>query len=100
MTRVAERIVVLDGSVPFDAEIVGGKGASVARMRSLGLPVPPAFVLPVDECRRYHAGGRRLDEEALAERARGSRRARERNSAAASGIGPRRSSSPSARVPR
>ena len=63
MTRVAERIVVLDGSAAFDVEIVGGKGASVARMRSLGLPVPPAFVLPVDECRRYHAAGRRLDEE-------------------------------------
>jgi pyruvate,orthophosphate dikinase len=62
VTRVAGRIVVLDGSVPYGAEIVGGKGASVARMRSLGLPVPPAFVLPVDECRRYHAGGRRLDE--------------------------------------
>jgi pyruvate,orthophosphate dikinase len=62
VTRVAERIVVLDGSAAYDAEIVGGKGASVARMRSLGLPVPPAFVLPVDECRRYHAAERRLDE--------------------------------------
>ena len=32
-------------------------------MRSLGLPVPPAFVLPVEECRRYHAGDRRLDDD-------------------------------------
>jgi pyruvate, orthophosphate dikinase len=62
VTRVAERILVLDGSVPYDAEVVGGKGASIARMRSLGLPVPPAFVLPVDECRRYHAEDRRLDD--------------------------------------
>jgi pyruvate, orthophosphate dikinase len=62
MSRLAERILVLDGSVPYDSELVGGKGASIARMRSLGLPVPPAFVLPVDECRRYHADDRRLDE--------------------------------------
>jgi pyruvate,orthophosphate dikinase len=53
---------MLDGSVSYDNDVVGGKGASVARMRSLELPVPPAFVLPVDECRRYHAAGRRLDD--------------------------------------
>src|SRR5712691_2178480 len=62
MTRVLERVLILDGSVAYDNDVVGGKGASVARMRSLELPVPPAFVLPVDECRRYHAAGRRLDD--------------------------------------
>jgi pyruvate,orthophosphate dikinase len=62
MTRVLERVLLLDGSVPYDNDVVGGKGASIARMRSLDLPVPPAFVLPVDECRRYHAAGRRLDD--------------------------------------
>jgi pyruvate, orthophosphate dikinase len=62
VNRVLERILVLDGSVPYDGEIVGGKGASIARMRSLGLSVPPAFVLPVDECRRYHAADRSLDD--------------------------------------
>jgi len=62
VNRVLERILVLDGSVPYDGEIVGGKGASIARMRSLGLSVPPAFVLPVDECRRYHAADKSLDD--------------------------------------
>ena len=62
MTRVLERVLILDGSVDYDKDVVGGKGASVARMRSLELPVPPAFVLPVDECRRYHRAGRRLDD--------------------------------------
>jgi pyruvate,orthophosphate dikinase len=62
MTRVLERILILDGSAAHESDVVGGKGASIARMRSLGLPVPPAFVLPVDECRRYHAAGRRLDD--------------------------------------
>src|SRR5882672_9486837 len=62
MNHVLERVLMLDGSVSYDRDVVGGKGASVARMRSLELPVPPAFVLPVDECRRYHAAGRRLDD--------------------------------------
>ena len=32
------------------AEIVGGKAANLARMAGLGLPVPPAFVLPISLC--------------------------------------------------
>ena len=28
----------------------------------LGLPVPPAFVIPIEECRRFHAGDGRLDD--------------------------------------
>ncbi len=29
---------------------VGSKAANLARMAALGLPVPPAFVLPIDAC--------------------------------------------------
>ncbi len=32
------------------AEIIGSKAANLARMAALGLPVPPAFVLPVELC--------------------------------------------------
>lgn len=32
------------------ADLVGAKAANLARMAALGLPVPPAFVLPVDLC--------------------------------------------------
>ena len=47
VTTVSERIVVLDGSASVAGrEVVGNKGASIARMRALGLPVPPAFVPP------------------------------------------------------
>jgi pyruvate,orthophosphate dikinase len=38
------------------AEIVGSKAANLARMASLGLPVPPAFVLPVELCAAIVAG--------------------------------------------
>ena len=40
-----------DGSTkPHSAETVGAKAANLARMAALGLPVPPAFVLPVELC--------------------------------------------------
>jgi pyruvate,orthophosphate dikinase len=62
MSKLSERILVLDGTTAYDKDVVGGKGSSIARMRALGLPVPPAFVIPVDECRRYHAGDGTLDD--------------------------------------
>jgi len=34
----------------YSAEVVGGKAANLARMAALGLPVPPAFVLPISLC--------------------------------------------------
>jgi pyruvate, orthophosphate dikinase len=34
----------------YPADMVGGKAANLARMAALGLPVPPAFVLPISLC--------------------------------------------------
>ena len=34
----------------YPADLVGGKAANLARMAALGLPVPPAFVLPISLC--------------------------------------------------
>ena len=62
MTRVSDRVFVLDGEDTHGPEVVGGKGASIARMLSLRLTVPPAFVLPIEECRRYRAAGGSLDD--------------------------------------
>ncbi len=64
MTAVADRVVVLDGSTVPDREVVGNKGRSIAWMLSLGLPVPPALCLPIEECRRFHAAGGELEAEA------------------------------------
>jgi pyruvate,orthophosphate dikinase len=64
LTAVADRVVVLDGSTVPDREVVGNKGRSIAWMLSLGLPVPPALCLPIEECRRFHAAGGELEDEA------------------------------------
>lgn len=48
-------------------ELIGGKAFSVNLMLSLGLPVPPAFVLGTDECARYYASGGRLADDVRAE---------------------------------
>jgi pyruvate,orthophosphate dikinase len=38
------------------AEVIGAKAANLARMAALGLPVPPAFVLPIELCGSIAAG--------------------------------------------
>jgi pyruvate, orthophosphate dikinase len=50
-------ILGLDGSELPPREQIGGKAWSVARMQSLGLPVPPAFVITTDACRAYLDAG-------------------------------------------
>jgi pyruvate,orthophosphate dikinase len=60
---VTERVIALDASAPADRELIGNKGRSIVRMTGLGLPVPPAFALPIDECRRFHAAGERIEDE-------------------------------------
>ncbi|MFF4596459.1 pyruvate, phosphate dikinase [Amycolatopsis sp. NPDC001319] len=52
-----ETVLPLDGTRPLGRDLVGGKAYSLNRMRSLGLPVPPAFAITVDVCTAYHAGG-------------------------------------------
>ena len=62
-TATADRVVPLDGSVALGQDVLGGKAWGIVRMRRLGLPVPPAFALPVTECHRYHSAGRRLEDD-------------------------------------
>ena len=47
----------LDGQILPDRTLVGGKAWSIARMLSLGLTVPPAFVVSTSACTAYQAGG-------------------------------------------
>jgi pyruvate, orthophosphate dikinase len=38
-------------------DLLGGKGANLAEMTNLGLPVPPGFIVSTDACRHYLAEG-------------------------------------------
>ena len=41
-------------------DLLGGKGAGLAEMSRLGLPVPPGFTITTEACRKYYALGRKL----------------------------------------
>ena len=40
-----------------DKVVLGGKGANLAEMAGIGLPVPPGFTITTEECVKYLAGG-------------------------------------------
>ncbi|MBO6719032.1 MAG: pyruvate, phosphate dikinase [Rhizobiaceae bacterium] len=50
-----------DGSAA-DRDLLGGKGANLAEMCSLGMPVPPGFTISTEVCAAYYANGRKLPE--------------------------------------
>lgn len=37
--------------------LLGGKGANLAEMTSIGLPVPPGFTISTEVCTYYYANG-------------------------------------------
>ena len=40
--------------------LLGGKGANLAEMASLGLPVPQGFTISTEACTRYYEDGRKI----------------------------------------
>ena len=40
-----------------DKDLLGGKGANLAEMTSLGLPVPPGFTITTEACRAFRTIG-------------------------------------------
>ncbi len=51
-----------ESGAPIDESLLGGKGASLAEMSRIGLPVPPGFTITTQACRAYLSGARRLPE--------------------------------------
>ncbi len=43
-----------------DRKLLGGKGAGLAEMTKLGIPVPPGFTITTEVCRLFYKGGERL----------------------------------------
>jgi len=48
-------------------ELLGGKGANLAEMTNLGLPVPQGFTISTEACTKYYEDGRRINDEIRAQ---------------------------------
>ncbi|MBQ6802939.1 MAG: hypothetical protein IJP05_07720, partial [Oscillospiraceae bacterium] len=48
-------------------ELLGGKGANLAEMTNLGMPVPQGFTVTTEACTQYYEDGRQINEEIQAE---------------------------------
>ena len=48
-------------------QLLGGKGANLAEMTGLGLPVPPGFTISTEACNNYYENDKTLDEEITAQ---------------------------------
>ena len=46
-------------------ELLGGKGANLAEMTNIGLPVPQGFTITTEACTQYYEDGREINEEIL-----------------------------------
>ena len=71
-TATAEKLVYSfgDGVAEGKADmknLLGGKGANLAEMCSLGLPVPPGFTITTEVCVAYYANHKKLSEQLAAQ---------------------------------
>ena len=48
-------------------ELLGGKGANLAEMTNIGLPVPQGFTITTEACTQYYEDGRQINPEIMAE---------------------------------
>jgi pyruvate,orthophosphate dikinase len=46
-------------------ELLGGKGANLAEMTNLGLPVPQGFTISTEACTQYYEDGRQINDEIM-----------------------------------
>ncbi len=50
------------GDMTMMKNILGGKGAGLAEMTAVGMPVPQGFTITTDACTQYYADGRQINE--------------------------------------
>ena len=48
-------------------ELLGGKGANLAEMTNIGLPVPQGFIITTEACTQYYEDGRKISDEIMAQ---------------------------------
>ena len=59
--------------------LLGGKGANLAEMTSIGLPVPQGFTITTEACTQYYEDGRRINDKIMAQVMEGIRKMEEMN---------------------
>ncbi|MBO5034024.1 MAG: hypothetical protein J6C43_00245, partial [Oscillospiraceae bacterium] len=48
-------------------ELLGGKGANLAEMTNIGMPVPQGFTITTEACTQYYEDGQKINDEIMAE---------------------------------
>ncbi len=56
-TSLMERVMLFQEALGRDKFLLGGKGYGLVEMTSLGLPVPPGFVITTEVCKQYYGNG-------------------------------------------
>ena len=59
--------------------LLGGKGANLAEMTEIGLPVPYGFTITTEACTQYYEDGRRINDEIMAQAMEGVKKMEEKN---------------------
>ncbi len=62
MTKFVYKFKEADGA---NKELFGGKGANLAQMTQLGMPVPSGFTITTEACTQYYNDGERINEDIL-----------------------------------
>ena len=60
-------------------ELLGGKGANLAEMSNIGLPVPQGFTITTEACTQYYEDGRKINDEIMAQAMEGVKKMEELN---------------------
>src|ERR1700730_1679707 len=55
----AKRLYFFEDGIT-DRRLLGGKGAGLSEMKSMGLPVPPGFVVATTVCEEFYEGNGKL----------------------------------------
>ena len=65
---MAKKYVYLftDGNASM-RELLGGKGANLAEMTNIGLPVPQGFTISTEACTQYYEDGQKINDEIMAQ---------------------------------
>lgn len=57
---MAKHVYLFNEGSKDDRDLLGGKGANLCEMTSLGLPVPYGFIITTDTCREFFEKGNKL----------------------------------------